>query len=167
MMPHARKEGLIFQEFSDETLVYDLKRHRAHCLNQISTLVWRHCDGQTTVAEIAMLLQNELKIPADEEVVWLALEQLGRSHLLEERMTPPVHMTLSRRELMRKLARIGGLSILLPVVTSIVAPTAAQAAATCVDNCTGWPNCQPCSSPACVKRCKNGSCVSLKTSGCP
>ncbi|MBI4639864.1 MAG: PqqD family protein [Candidatus Tectomicrobia bacterium] len=167
MLPHAREDGLVVQELPDETVVYDLKRHRAHCLNQTAALVWRHCDGQTTVAEIALLMQSELKIPVDEEMVWLAMNQLGRAHLLRERMGPPVHaMPYSRRELIRKLARIGGISVLLPVVTSIIAPTAVQAAATCTANCLAT-DCTPCNPPGCNKVCLSGKCVKKQGSGCP
>src|ERR671934_1982561 len=79
IMPGAREEGLVIQELPpEETLVYDLTRHRAHCLNQTAALVWRHCDGRTTLAEIAARLQAELGIAADEELVWLALDRLAK-----------------------------------------------------------------------------------------
>src|SRR5437763_9240292 len=100
--PRAREEGLLVQELPDETLVYDLNRHRAHSLNRTATLIWRHCDGRTTAAEMAALLQRELNLPADEEVVWMALRRLGRAHLLQERITPPADaLRYSRRELVR------------------------------------------------------------------
>lgn len=155
MVPRAREDRLVVHELPDEVLVYDLDRHKAHCLNRTAALVWRHCDGQTSVAEMAALLQKELKLPADETVVWLALDGLGKAHLLRERMRPPAGPApLSRRELMRRLGLGGGLSVLLPVVISIVAPTAVQAASSCTDaqckagdlanNCGGCIN-LPCS----------------------
>jgi hypothetical protein len=33
MLPKARKKDLIVERLEDETLVYDLKTDRAHCLN--------------------------------------------------------------------------------------------------------------------------------------
>ena len=33
MKPMRRTEGLVVKELEDEVLVYDLERHRAHCLN--------------------------------------------------------------------------------------------------------------------------------------
>lgn len=150
MVPRAREDRLVVQELPDEMLVYDLSRHKAHCLNRTAALIWRHCDGQTTVAEMATLLQREVKFPVDEAVVWLAVDRLGKAHLLRERVIPPAGAPgLSRREVMRKLALVGGLSILLPVVSSIVAPTAAQAAS-CIERvacealtppCPGTPVC--------------------------
>lgn len=159
MMPQAREDGLLVQELPDETMVYDLNRHRAHCLNQTAALVWRHCDGRTTVEEMARLLQHELNIPAAAEVVWLALDRLGTAHLLRQRMNPPAGVArCSRREAMRRLGLAGGLSVLLPAVASIIAPTAAEAVS-CVLNCAGQPNGRPCGPPQCAKTCHDSQCV--------
>jgi coenzyme PQQ synthesis protein D (PqqD) len=122
--PLARKERLVVYELPDEVLVYDLERHRAHSLNRTAALVWRHCDGATNVADMAALLQRELNLPPDEELVWLALERLERARLLRERPIREIASTRSsRRALVRKLAAVGGLAL----VTSIVAPEAADA----------------------------------------
>ncbi len=43
--PLARKADLVTKEVADEVLVYDLKSHKAHCLNQTAALVWKYCDG--------------------------------------------------------------------------------------------------------------------------
>ena len=50
-MPRARQDELVVEELSDETLVYDLKRHKANCLNRTAALVWQDCDGQTSVSQ--------------------------------------------------------------------------------------------------------------------
>jgi hypothetical protein len=129
MKPRARSDELIVSEVEDEVLVYDLKRDRAHCLNRTSAFVWRHCDGEATVAELTALLRRELEAPVDERAVWLALDQLGRANLLRERLASPAHATdISRRAFVRKagVSLVGG-AILLPAVTSIRAPVAAQA----------------------------------------
>ena len=134
LMPRARQDELVVEQLPDETLVYDLKRHKAHCLNRTSALVWPRCDGRTTVAEVAALLESELRIPADEAVVWMALDRLGRAHLLEEQVTLPADKTrYSRREVLRTLRRVAGISLLLPVVDSIVSPVAAAQQSRCVD----------------------------------
>ncbi len=125
LMPRARQEELVIEALPDETLVYDLKRHKAHCLNRTSALVWQHCDGRTSVAEVAVLLE-QLATPADEAVVWMALDRLGRAHLLSEPVTLPADKAqYSRREVLRTLRRVAGISLLLPVIESIVAPRAA------------------------------------------
>ena len=65
-LPAARQAGLVVRELPGETLVYDLENNKAHCLNGTAALVWRRCDGQTTVAELAQTLHEELGLPADE-----------------------------------------------------------------------------------------------------
>ncbi len=138
-------------------LVYDLERHKAHCLNHTAAWVWKHCDGKATVADMARLLRAESNAPVNEDIIWMALEQLERDHLLKERIArPSATAGLSRREVVRQL----GLAavIALPLVTSIVAPRATQAVSCgqpctndnqCTNlacpNCTGAPNktCQP------------------------
>lgn len=138
--PQARSEGLVIQELSDEVLVYDLERDKAHCLNQTAAIVWKNCDGKTNISDLAQILSKESGLPADEDVVWMALDQLGKASLLpntikqNERKKP-----ITRREVMR---RIGiGAVVAIPLVTSIIAPIAVQAA-TCL------PNGQPCTTGA-------------------
>ena len=114
------------EELPYETLVYDMERDKARCLNRTSALVWRRCDGRTTVPEMAELLRRELRIPAEEAVVWTALDRLDRAHLLEEEVTLPADRgQYSRREMLRTLQRVAGISLLLPVIESIVSPLAA------------------------------------------
>ena len=62
-LPRIRKQKLIVDELPDEVLVYDLDRHKAHCLNSTAAMVWRRCDGKTRPAEIARRLQGELDQP--------------------------------------------------------------------------------------------------------
>ena len=151
--PKARQHDLVVEELPDETLVYDLERDKAHCLNPTAALVWSHCDGNTSVADMAALLERELELPADQSLVWMALDRLGKARLLDEPVTLPGESArYSRREMMRTLGRVAGLTLLLPAVSSIVAPLAAMQAscislATCENvltppNCTGLPICE-------------------------
>src|SRR5206468_3367007 len=128
--PNARREGLIVEELEGETLVYDLDSHKAHSLNASAALVWRHCDGRTTVSNIARIMHKELKAPLSEDLVLLALDRLQTARLLEEPSQPDG--ALPRRSVMKKLALVGGLSVVLPAVHSIIAPTPAQAQ-TCIN----------------------------------
>ncbi|HAF25007.1 MAG TPA: hypothetical protein DCK93_19230, partial [Blastocatellia bacterium] len=86
-LPLARQESLVIKELPDETLVYDLREDKAHCLNQTAARVWKSCDGQTTVSEIARALGGKINSRSDEDIVWLALDQLQKFKLLEE--APP------------------------------------------------------------------------------
>ena len=171
LMPRARQDELVVEELPDETLVYDLTRHKAHCLNRTTVLVWQSCDGQTSVADVAALLEKQLAIPADEAVVWMALDRLSGTHLLSEPVAlPEDRAQYSRREVLRTLRRAAGISLLLPVVSSIFAPRAA-AQASCVTaavcptllqpNCTLLPICG--SSTTCCKPHQSTAC---KARGC-
>ena len=103
-LPRMRKENLIVDELPDEVLVYDLDRHKAHCLNQTAALVWKRCDGRSTPRAIARRLQSELDQPFGEDLVWLALRQLNKIHLLEGSLCLPAHLAgMSRREMVRAM----------------------------------------------------------------
>jgi hypothetical protein len=124
--PIARKQGLVIQELPDEVLVYDLDRDRAHCLNETAAFVWQRCDGRNTTAQIARTLGEQFGCAVDENVVWLALDLLGRNQLLERSWTPPpAPKGMNRRAMVRALGLAAVVAV--PVVTSIVAPTPAQA----------------------------------------
>src|ERR1044071_9858226 len=82
IIPAAREEELIVQEMAEEVLVYDQRRHRAHCLNETAALVWRALDGRSTAAEVAARLRQERGVEMNAAVVELAVEELGRSGLL-------------------------------------------------------------------------------------
>ena len=125
--PLARHEGLVIRKLPDEVLVYDLERDKAHSLNGTAAMVWRQCDGKTPPREIAHRLQLELARPIKENLVWLALRQLEKTHLLAESPGfPPEKAGMSRRDMVRALGIAAAVTV--PVITSIVSPTAVQAA---------------------------------------
>jgi hypothetical protein len=128
MRPRARSERLVIRRLEeDETLVYDLQSHRAHCLNRTVDSVWHLCDGRRSVADIARALRPASPAPPDSDVVLFALGQLREADLLVDTVDEAdLPSGPSRRELLVRLGR--GAVVWLPLVTSIVAPTAAQAA---------------------------------------
>jgi hypothetical protein len=77
-LPKARRSELITAELEGELLVYDRSSDKAHCLNETAAFVWARCDGRTSVANIAGLLERERKTPVSDEVVWFALDQLEK-----------------------------------------------------------------------------------------
>jgi len=118
----ARKDKLVVQDLPDEVLVYDLKNHKAHCLNKTAAFVWNHCDGQTTTEEIAKRMEQEWQTPVTEDAVWFALNKLSKAELLQERIVlPEAKAGMSRRSAMR---RLGLGALMIPVVMTIVSPTA-------------------------------------------
>ena len=153
--PQARHDGLIVRELDNEILIYDTETNKAHCLNDTAALVWKQCDGQSTAAEISRRLSDQVGTKVDERVVWFALKQFDRDHLLEEKVMLPAPLLaagLNRREMVRVLGLAAVVAV--PLVTSIVAPTAVQAA-TCLpsgSSCTTSAQC-------CSGICNNGMCT--------
>jgi Coenzyme PQQ synthesis protein D (PqqD) len=148
ILPEARSEGLIVEALpGGEVLVYDLASHRAHSLNRSAAFVWRQCDGRTSLSEAVARLHGEVGLPADEAVVRMALDRLGRAGLLNVLAADSAaHDHVRRREVVRRLALTGGLTLLLPVVMSIVAPTVAEAAS-CIAK---HGRCTPAGVPCCL-----------------
>ena len=128
--PKARMDELVINQLPDELLVYDLKSHKAYCLNTTAAAVWNLCDGLQTRTELATKLSTQLKseAAANEAIVSLALNELEKFDLLElpidkRAEKPPMKQLITRRDAVRAL---GAATVLLPAVTMIVAPTAAQ-----------------------------------------
>ena len=129
--PRSIRQKISMQQIGTETLVYDGLRQRAYCLNQSSSAIWRLADGEHTVGEIRAAASVELKSEVSEEFVLFALEELRRDGLLEPSPVAEGVPAISRRAMMRGLG-VGG-ALLVPVIASIVAPTAAQAYSGCFD----------------------------------
>jgi len=121
-IPLARKESLVIKDLPDETLVYDMKRDKALCLNSTAALVWKNCNGQRTITQLRELLERNVGSPVPVEMVWLALEQLESFQLLADAPSKRFHLAgMSRRDLVR---RVGFAVLALPVIISITAPPA-------------------------------------------
>src|SRR4029077_15649230 len=99
--PRARTSRLMARALGDELLVYDLERHKAYCLNQVAMQVFRHCDGETTIPDMALRIGNALGMPVDKQAVRLGLVRLEKAHLLDTPVTQILHT--SRREMLRTL----------------------------------------------------------------
>jgi hypothetical protein len=150
--PKKRRKGLVVHALADETLVYDLDQDRALCLNRTAALVFSRCDGETSVSELAALVQKELQVQDGEPLVTLALEELAKAQLLEPGTPPPKRSRLiPRRQLLKQLQMAAAL---LPAVFSIVAPTAASAA-----SYIAAASCTPAPAPG---GCPNSNKINLK-----
>ena len=125
-LPKTRSSGILTREIPGELLIYDMKRHMAYCLNETAASIWKQCNGKRTVIEITRQLEKSCKISMDTRIVWLALDQLEKRHLLEPRFSFPSQRVMSRRGLLSSLGL--ATTVALPIVVSIIAPTAVQAA---------------------------------------
>ncbi len=151
--PLSRRENLVVQEVKDEILIYDLSESKAFCLNNTSALVWQACDGNKTAGEISESISRKLKSDVSEDIVWLALEQLKKENLLENKSEITGKFTgVSRRDAIRKIGL--GSAIALPIVASLVVPTSTMAQASLLapgSSCTADSQCQSgrCRNPGC------------------
>lgn len=139
-LPKARTDNLVIRELDDETLVYDTDRDEAHCLNRTAALVWKECDGKNTAAQAARALKKELDAPVDADLIWLAVKQLQKFHLVDVSGKSPA---VSRRDLVLKYAPA---ALALPVIMSISAPTPAGIASCSPSGAAcgpGFPECCP------------------------
>src|SRR5438876_714658 len=114
MLPRARKKDLVVEHIDDETLVYDLKTHRAHCLNRTASLVWRYCDGKSDVAAMTKKLTVATGTKVSRDVVDLALLRLRAARLLQDESAKLPKAKYSRRELIQNIGKAA--AIALPIV---------------------------------------------------
>jgi hypothetical protein len=151
-----RRGDLIVRQVGPETVVFDRRQNRAHCLGPLAAAVWRSCDSRYSTAEIARRVSAARAEPVAEIAVRVALRRLERAGLIDGRASrpaeagPEVHAASTaagRREALRRVAALTGLAVL-----SVVTPSPAQVAATCVRNG------QPCTSSAqCCNACCNAN----------
>lgn len=123
-LPLARKRDLIVKELQDEVMAYDSERNKAYCLNQTSAMIWKNCDGKTTVSEMTQALRG-VDSSINDSVVWLALRQLESDGLLEETVAAPAEMAgLTRKDVIKKF---GLAAAIVPLIAALAAPTPAKA----------------------------------------
>lgn len=126
MKPIARKENIVMQETTNETIVYDLGINKAFILNKISAFVWQNCDGTKEISEISKALAIHSKQSVNDNTVWLAIEQLKTHNLLANaKEINSGFEGLNRREVIKKIGL--GTVTALPVITGIMVPTAVSA----------------------------------------
>lgn len=117
MIPRTRPNDILVHHVDDEVVVYDKKRREAHRLNRTASEVWDLIDGERSIAEIAAALD------IDESIVSLSVDELARVQLLDAGES----LSVSRRAALRRIATAAAVGFVLPAITSIVAPTPAQA----------------------------------------
>ena len=122
-LPRARRDGLLEEAVGEELLLYDQESHTAHCLSPIAACVWRHCDGERDVTELARLAG------AGESLVADALHELREKNLLAAepdlmRSTVP---GVSRREAISQVVRYGAAAAAGSLIVSATAATPAMA----------------------------------------
>ncbi len=153
--PKTRNENIVVKEFANEVLIYDLIINKAYCLNETSAMIWQLCDGTHSIAEINQKLSQQSNQSIPEDLIWLALKDFKKENLLEQVEEIEINFNgLSRRQIIKKV----GLAslVMLPIVSSIVSPTAANASSLAALR-------SACSSPS---QCDSGNCTNLGRSIC-
>jgi hypothetical protein len=146
--PRARKDGLLEETVGKELLLYDRDSHMAHCLSPIAACVWRHCDGERGVTELAGLAGASEGLVAD------ALRELREKDLLADEPTlmQSTIPGISRREAIGRVARYGAAAASASMIVSATAATPAMASSgeseeVCV---AGSGGCCSCSNGDCI-----------------
>ncbi len=118
--PLARSEGLISEELDGQLLLYDCDSNVAHALDRQASAVWRACDGESDVADIAVGCRMS------EENIRLTLVRLEELGLIA--VDPDDLPGETRRSMLRKMTVAGaGVGVGIPVISSVLVPTAASA----------------------------------------
>jgi hypothetical protein len=161
--PKTRNDNIVVQEIDKELLIYDLKENKAFCLNETSALIWQLCDGSNSMAEISKFAGKKLNQNISEDLIWLALDEFKKCSLLEESEKFEIDFNgLNRRQIIKKVGLAS--MIALPIVSSIVAPTAAHAlSGNCTVNFNGFQG----TCPLATDRCVDNFCVPCTPSGSP
>jgi hypothetical protein len=152
--PIARKSEIVVQDLGNELLIYDLKANKALSLNQTSALIWQLSNGEKTIDEIAVETSKKLNAKVTDEFVWLALWRLKKENLIETEISN-IYGNSTRREVIKKVGFAS--MVALPVISSVIAPTAIYAASG--NNCSGIadaPGCSCTSETTCQSVCCGG-----------
>jgi hypothetical protein len=80
--PRTRTD-LVFRRVGPDWVVFDPSTQQIHVLNLTAALVWTHCTGEHTVAEIEGVVSNAFTEAADPGVV-AVLGEFREEGLLEE-----------------------------------------------------------------------------------
>jgi hypothetical protein len=120
-----QRTNALSRELEDELIVYNSETHQAHSLNHTAAAVWKACDGKSTVADMATSLEKALP-GIDRRLLLVTLIELQAAGLLVKgTFSIDRSNSSSRRDMIRKMGKIA--AVALPIVISIVVPTASMA----------------------------------------
>src|SRR6476620_5693303 len=95
-LPLARNTNIIVQEAGKELLIYDLNIHQAFNLNETSKIIYRHCNGKTSLVEL------KRKYKFTDDLIYFALEELQQYNLIESEKIN-YFGKLTRRQVIRQV----------------------------------------------------------------
>ena len=139
-LPQARREGLLEETLGKELLLYDQSSHTAHCLSPVAACVWRNCNGERDLTELAELGGISKDLVAD------ALHELHEKDLLhvDPQLPQSIVPGVSRREALIRAARYGAAAAGASLIVSATAATPAMASSGEVPECMTTGNEETC-----------------------
>jgi hypothetical protein len=158
-LPRARQDGLLVETVGEELLLYDQSSHTAHCLSPIAACVWRHCDGEHDLPELAGLAGESESLVAD------ALHELREKDLLaaEPQLMQSTVLGISRREAIGRGVRYGAAAAAVPLIVSATAATPAMASSGVCKNCNTETTCCVAQTGSTCCCCEDGVAVTITT----
>ena len=125
--PRVRHNDLFSEEVQGQHVIYDIANHTVHGLNATLSWVWSHCDGSRTVDDLIAAMQGETENDDTRSLVTSGLKQLAEANLLEPESVDLNALRAEPSIVSRREAVVAGVSIAVPVMTSMLAPTPAAA----------------------------------------
>lgn len=111
--------NLLVQNLNDEVMIYNLDTNNSYCLNSTAATVFNACNGSDTVEDL------KRQTGLSDEIIYLSLDELKKHDFIGSDYSSPF-TGMSRRAAVK---RVGLASMAaLPVIASLVAPSAANAA---------------------------------------
>ena len=123
-LPQARSSQLVVRQLPDETLVFDLQRNKAHCLNRTVALIFSAiATAHGPLPRLAAILQDQLNVgDAEALLVHLAVVAASADGNLLAALAwaghKPADARSSRRATLKKLAVA---AVTLPLIMTITA----------------------------------------------
>lgn len=152
-VPRARKQGLVVQEMPDELLVYDLDRHKAHCLNQTAAFFGSVAMARRTSSKWFGFWRRIRNLLLTRQ--WFGWPLINSRRRTCCKALPASGLELPGSPAEKLIRRVGlAAAVSLPIVTSIVAPKATHAinCRTSGQGCTSSAQC-------CSGVCNAGTCA--------
>ncbi|MEZ4732259.1 MAG: PqqD family peptide modification chaperone [Caldilineaceae bacterium] len=143
MINPQTRQNLVSEAMGDGLGVFDPQLQKSYILNATSALVFQHADGETTPEQLTDRVGRKFNVARSEaeQMVWLALGELEKSNLLQEKVTTtqaPRHL-ISRRQVFTAFAAAGLSLALLPVVAPLSVPNTSLMAAPVLQSDTTTP----------------------------
>ncbi len=154
-LPLAKTKNTLVQQIQNETLIYNLENDQVFCLNETAAFIWQNCDGQTTISDL-----KKINSQLNDDLIFLTLDMLNKRDLLSE--TAETSFPIEAIDRRKMFAKYGTMAIALPLISTVLAPIAANAQSSCVSD----PNFTDSSAGICVPVGDLSRCIALHPLTC-